>query len=254
MAINKSLSLELTPFDSGRQRKDTFHNPIFDIDKITTFDIFNSTILINFLFPGVDGERPLEFPVEVLFSFGHFVSFYIFSCSPLFREHLKKQIQTEEGKIMGKKRRLSIKWGIMLVIVGLVVIQTEAFPGEPGLEFPFAPSEVINELRSFGVPGWGTAEEDHFGIDLIPSYKPFPFNFKLLHKVKVVAPTEGTIRAIWVFDSGDQGVAANKDICVILEMNRYWSIILMFEPKTSDFLRGAVEGRYARSPLRLDST
>jgi hypothetical protein len=28
---------------------------------------------------------------------------------------------------MGKKRRLSIKWGIILVIVGLVVIQTEAY-------------------------------------------------------------------------------------------------------------------------------
>jgi len=29
--------------------------------------------------------------------------------------------------MMGKKRRLSIKWGIMLVIVGFVVTQTEAY-------------------------------------------------------------------------------------------------------------------------------
>lgn len=166
-------------------------------------------------------------------------------CSLLFREHLKKQIQTEEGKIMGKRRRLSIKRGIMLVIVGFVLIQTEAFPYEPGLEFPFEPSSVINELMSFGVPAWGTAAEDHFGIDLIPNYQSslFPPISKLgsIQKVKVVAPTEGTIRGIWAFDSTDEGFEGNKDISVILEMNGYWSIILMFEPKTSEFLRGAVE-------------
>lgn len=144
---------------------------------------------------------------------------------------------------MSKKRRLSIKWGIMIVVAGLVVIQTGAFADQHGLGFPFEPSEVINELMSFGIPEWSqdNPDEDHCGIDLIPKYDPFPFNFNRLHKVKVVAPTEGTIRAIWAFDSGDDGVEKNKDICVILEMNEHWSIILMFEPKTRDSLRGAVE-------------
>lgn len=146
---------------------------------------------------------------------------------------------------MGKKGRLSIKWVIMLVIVGSVVIQTEAFPYEPGLEFPFQPSSVINELMSFGVPAWGSCEEDHFGIDLIPYYRSIlflnPIKSKFIQKVKVVAPTEGTIRGIWAFDSIDTGVEGNKNISVILEMNGYWSVILMFEPKTSERLSGAVE-------------
>jgi hypothetical protein len=31
--------------------KDNFHNPIFDIDKMLPFGIFDSTILLCFLFP-----------------------------------------------------------------------------------------------------------------------------------------------------------------------------------------------------------
>jgi hypothetical protein len=152
---------------------------------------------------------------------------------------------------MGKKRRLSMKWGILLVIAGLLVIQTEAFSDEPGLGFPFEPAAVIKELMSFGIPAWGPAEEDHFGIDLIPRYqlpskfpsvRPFlPANPRATQKVKVVAPTGGTIKAILAFDSTDKEVEGNKDICVLLEMNSNWSIILMFEPKTSPLLRGAVE-------------
>jgi hypothetical protein len=32
-------------------QKDNFHNPIFDVDKILPFCIFDSTIQISFLFP-----------------------------------------------------------------------------------------------------------------------------------------------------------------------------------------------------------
>jgi hypothetical protein len=45
----------------------------------------------------------------------------------LFLGPLKKQIQTEEGKIMGKRRRLWMIGRIMLVLIGLGVIQTEAY-------------------------------------------------------------------------------------------------------------------------------
>jgi hypothetical protein len=46
----------------GNLSKDTFHNPIFNIDKTVAFDIVDSTILIKFLFPEgvVDGERIYE--------------------------------------------------------------------------------------------------------------------------------------------------------------------------------------------------
>jgi len=105
-------------------------------------------------------------------------------------------------------------------------------PDEPGLGFPFDPPRVIEELRSFGVPQWGPPEEEHFGIDLIPDYKSpsFPLR-RSIHKVKVVAPTAGTVWAIFAFDSTE--APGNKDISVILEINSFWSVILMFEPKSS---------------------
>ena len=110
-----------------------------------------------------------------------------------------------------------------------------SLPEEPGLGFPFKPYTVIKELMSFGIPAWGPPEEDHFGIDLIPRYQvsplpPIPSKSKVIRKVKVVAPTDGTIRGIFGFD-GD--IVGTKDICVILEINLNWSITLMFEPKTS---------------------
>jgi len=113
--------------------------------------------------------------------------------------------------------------------------EINSLPDEPGLGFPFEPFTVINELMSFGVPEWGTAEEDHFGIDLIPRYqssspRPFLPTKPKIRKVKVVAPTEGTIRFIVALDADIKGT---KDICVILEMNSNWSINLTFEPKCS---------------------
>ena len=107
-------------------------------------------------------------------------------------------------------------------------------PDEVGLSFPFYPPFVIKELRSFGVPGWqeeGEPPEDHFGIDLIPYYGEDLKWGKRPNKVKVVAPTDGVIRGIWAFDSTD--AEGNKDICVFLEINAYWSVFLMFEPKSS---------------------
>ena len=103
--------------------------------------------------------------------------------------------------------------------------EINSLPDEPGLGFPFEPFTVINELMSFGIPAWGPPEEDHFGIDLIPryqsSFRPFlPANPKV-RKVKVVAPTEGTIRGIFALDADIKGT---KDISVILEMNSNWSI------------------------------
>jgi len=106
------------------------------------------------------------------------------------------------------------------------------FPDEPGLGFPFDPPRVIEELRSFGIPQWGEPEEEHFGIDLIPDYKSpsFPWR-KSTRKVRVVAPSAGTIWAIFALDSTE--APGNKDISVILEINSFWSVILMFEPKSS---------------------
>jgi len=105
-------------------------------------------------------------------------------------------------------------------------------PDEPGLGFPFDPPKVIEELMSFGIPQWGPPEEEHFGIDLIPHYESpfFPLR-KFIRKVKVVAPTAGTVRAIFGFDSTE--APGNKDIAIILEINSFWSVIFMFEPKSS---------------------
>jgi hypothetical protein len=52
------------PKDSPQ--KDNFHNFIFGIDKMLSFGIFDSAILISFLFPKgvVDGERPLKIPIQ----------------------------------------------------------------------------------------------------------------------------------------------------------------------------------------------
>jgi hypothetical protein len=46
--------------------KDNIHNLILAIDKMVTFDIIDSPILINFLFPKgvVNGERPLNLSWE----------------------------------------------------------------------------------------------------------------------------------------------------------------------------------------------
>jgi len=35
---------------NGQSSKDTFHNPIFDIDNLVAFGIFDSTFPINFSF------------------------------------------------------------------------------------------------------------------------------------------------------------------------------------------------------------
>jgi hypothetical protein len=109
--------------------------------------------------------------------------------------------------------------------------ELKALPDSPGLSFPFDPPQGIKELKSFGVPDWGEIGEDHFGIDLIPYYGSDLRSGKRTQKLKVVAPTDGNIRGIWGFDSGES--EGNKDICVILEINEHWSVILMFEPKSS---------------------
>ena len=44
--------------------------------------------------------------------------------------------------MMGNKRELSIKWGIMLVIIGLVAIQTEAHGNSWNWKFFFSDEEV----------------------------------------------------------------------------------------------------------------
>jgi hypothetical protein len=49
----KSLSQEsisLYQVTSDNPQKDNFNNPIFDIDKMAIFSIFDSTILIKFLY------------------------------------------------------------------------------------------------------------------------------------------------------------------------------------------------------------
>ncbi len=51
------------------------------------------------------------------------------------------QVQTEEGKMMRKQRRLSVKLGIMLVIIGLVAIQTEAHGNSWKWEFFYSDAE-----------------------------------------------------------------------------------------------------------------
>lgn len=114
----------------------------------------------------------------------------------------------------------------------LPVHEIMSLANDPGLGFPFAPVSVIAELRSFGITPWGDPDEEHFGIDLIPYYgSSSTAARKSFHKVKVVAPTAGIIRAIWSFDSTD--APGNIDIAVILEINSFWSVILMFEPKSA---------------------
>jgi hypothetical protein len=57
---------------SDNPQKDTFHNLIFAIDKIVTFGIVNSTILMKLSLSRkgvVDGERPLEFELDITSSF-----------------------------------------------------------------------------------------------------------------------------------------------------------------------------------------
>jgi len=50
-------------------------------------------------------------------------------------------MQTEEGKMIRKQRRLSVKLGIVLVIIGLVAIQTEAYGESWKWEFFFSDRE-----------------------------------------------------------------------------------------------------------------
>jgi len=48
-------------------KRDTFHNLVFNVDKTVDFGIVDSTILINFLFPeGGDGRRKtFKIPAEI---------------------------------------------------------------------------------------------------------------------------------------------------------------------------------------------
>ena len=43
--------------------------------------------------------------------------------------------------MVGKKRQFSVKWGIMLVIIGLVAIQTEAYGNSWKWEFFYSDRE-----------------------------------------------------------------------------------------------------------------
>jgi len=52
--------MSLYQISSDNPKKDTFHNLIFAIDKRVTFGIFDSTILIKFLYlKGVVNEKDL---------------------------------------------------------------------------------------------------------------------------------------------------------------------------------------------------
>jgi hypothetical protein len=83
----------------------------------------------------IDVKEPLEFSLEVPFPFENILSFPIFF-GPFCLEGLSNvQIQTKDGKMMGKKRRLWMKWGTMLVMIGLVAIQTEAHGNSWNWEF-----------------------------------------------------------------------------------------------------------------------
>jgi hypothetical protein len=67
--FSRKKNRSLYQISSDNPQKDNFHNPIFGIDKIVTFGIFDSTILIKILsLKGVvDGERPLKFLDKSLF-------------------------------------------------------------------------------------------------------------------------------------------------------------------------------------------
>ena len=65
--------------------------------------------------------------------------------------------------MMGKKRRLSIKWGIMLVITGLVTIQTEAhadswtwkfFSSDAECDFFYDPDTVLKSTENIVRVWW----------------------------------------------------------------------------------------------------
>ncbi len=116
-----------------------------------------------------------------------------------------------------------------------------ALADEPGLGFPYARPALIGGLASFGITPWGEEDEEHFGIDIIPYYDGLPGpTGRTPRKMTVIAPTAGTIRAILAFDSTE---IENTDIAVILEINEFWSVILMFEPKSSP-------GRLVRQQVR----
>jgi len=89
----------------------------------------------------MDVKEPLAFPLEVPFPFKNILSFPISSDTFCFEGVSNIQNQTEEGKMMDKKRRLWIKRGIMLVIIGLAAIQTEVHGNSWKWEFFFSDAE-----------------------------------------------------------------------------------------------------------------
>jgi hypothetical protein len=89
----------------------------------------------------MDVKEPLEFPFEGPFSFENILLFPISSGSFCLEGLSNIRIQTEEGKMMDKKRRLWINLGIMLVIIDLVAIQTEANGNSWNWKFFFSDAE-----------------------------------------------------------------------------------------------------------------
>ena len=76
-------------------------SPFLGIDIIFNSGIFNSTTLMRLsLSKGRDGEEPLEFPLEVPFSFENFLSLPISSGSLLFWGHLKQTDANRGGKYL----------------------------------------------------------------------------------------------------------------------------------------------------------
>lgn len=103
-------------------------------------------------------------------------------------------------------------------------------PAQPvALTFPFADPSAVTEIHNFALHPWSTDGERHSGMDIVPPYLDLA-GTSGMRKYTIVAPADGTVSE-YVEDLSGAGYAS---YVVILKLDSFWHLMLVFEPQSSD--------------------
>ncbi len=98
-----------------------------------------------------------------------------------------------------------------------------------GMGFPFKRTNVIREIRAYGIAPWG-GEPVHNGIDIIVDNTGEYLNVG--DKVKVLSPVDGIVEAVLHLEN-PHNPATPQWILVVIEVNASLWVTLSFEPQTA---------------------
>ena len=127
-------------------------------------------------------------------------------------------------------------WAILLAVFLVAgcseddeTVEPEVSPEPVELTFPFANPASLIEIHNFALYPWNDDGEVHGGVDLVPAYADLE-GTDGMRKIEIVAPADGTIAR---YDEGQSG-AGKQSFVVVLAINTYWHVLMVFEPQSSE--------------------